>query len=365
MAPLEPWEKVLVNEAFLSSTHGKASCISCHGGEQSSDKAIAHTGLVARPSNDAEGTCGSCHNEIVTTAATSLHSDLTGYKVAMYSRSTPENHPSLDEAYGNHCSSCHTTCGDCHISQPVSVGGGFLSGHEFEKTPPMTRTCTACHGSRVGNEYLGKNGEDIPGDVHFRQARMNCVSCHSGADLHAGADTTGNKRYEGAETPSCRNCHSEVGASGDSIPQHAIHQDKVQCQVCHSIEYSSCDNCHVEISQKTGNAFYKTDAHYLGFFIGLNTRQDENRPYEYAVVRHIPIAPDSYSFYGENLQPNFDLVATWMYSTPHNIQRSTPQNQSCDACHGNPDLFLTAEKVAPEELEANRDVIVDEIPSLK
>ena len=240
-----------------------------------------------------------------------------------------------------------------------------MSGHEFEKTPPMTRTCTACHGSRVGNEYLGKNGEDIPGDVHFRQARMNCVSCHSGADLHAGADTTGNKRYEGAETPSCRNCHSEVGASGDSIPQHAIHQDKVQCQVCHSIEYSSCDNCHVEISQKTGNAFYKTDAHYLGFFIGLNTRQDENRPYEYAVVRHIPIAPDSYSFYGENLQPNFDLVATWMYSTPHNIQRSTPQNQSCDACHGNPDLFLTAEKVAPEELEANRDVIVDEIPSLK
>ena len=90
MAPLEPWEKVLVNEAFLSSTHGKASCISCHGGEQSSDKAIAHTGLVARPSNDAEGTCGSCHNEIVTTAATSLHSDLTGYKVAMYSRSTRE-----------------------------------------------------------------------------------------------------------------------------------------------------------------------------------------------------------------------------------------------------------------------------------
>jgi hypothetical protein len=61
--------------------------------------------------------------------------------------------------------------------QPArSVGGGFIQRASFEKTPPMTRTCTACHGSRVGNEYLGKN-EDIPGDVHFRQGRMNCVAC--------------------------------------------------------------------------------------------------------------------------------------------------------------------------------------------
>ncbi|MCK7519827.1 MAG: hypothetical protein MZV64_19905 [Ignavibacteriales bacterium] len=49
------------------------------------------------------------------------------------------------------------------------MGGGLFTGHVFEKTPPMTRSCTACHGSRVGNEFLGKN-EGFPGDVHFREA---------------------------------------------------------------------------------------------------------------------------------------------------------------------------------------------------
>ena len=365
MPPLEAWEKVLVTEEFLNSTHGKTSCISCHGGEQSVDKETAHTGLIARPSNDAEATCSLCHSEIVASSATSLHTELTGYKVAMYSRSVPENHPALDEAFGDHCSSCHTTCGDCHVSQPISVGGGFLNGHEFMETPPMTRTCTACHGSRVGNEYLGKNGEEIPGDVHFRQERMNCVSCHSGSDMHASTETTGNTRYASAETPSCRGCHAEVGASGDTIAQHTLHQNKVQCQVCHSIQYSSCDNCHVEISTKTGNPFFTTDAHYMGFYIGKNTRQSEDRPYEYVTVRHIPIAEDSYSFYGEGLLTNFDLLSTWAYATPHNIQRVTPQNQACENCHGNSELFLTADKVKPEELEANKDVIVEEIPGIQ
>lgn len=362
MAPLEPWEKVLVSENFLISSHGSVSCISCHGGEQSPDKETAHTGLVTHPSDDAATYCATCHADVVNSSQESLHSTLSGYKVSMYSRSIPENHPALDEAFGNHCSSCHTSCGDCHISQPDSVGGGFLSGHEFVETPPMTRTCTACHGSRVGNEYLGKNSEEIPGDVHFRIARMNCVSCHTGSALHASSVDTGNTRYTASQEPSCRGCHAEIGAAGDTVAQHSIHQDKVQCQVCHSIEYSSCDNCHVEISSKTGNPFYTTDAHYLGFYIGRNPIQSEERPYEYVTVRHIPIAPDSYSFYGEDLLPNFDLVATWAYATPHNIQRVTPQNQSCDACHGNSDLFLTVDKVKPEELDANKDVIVESIP---
>jgi hypothetical protein len=50
------------------------------------------------------------------------------------------------------------------------------------------------------------------------------------------------------------------------------------------------------------------------------------------------------------------------YTTPHNIQRNTPQTETCDACHGNEAIFLTADKVYPEELEANLPVIVDEIP---
>ena len=58
----------------------------------------------------------------------------------------------------------------------------------------------------------------------------------------------------------------------------------------------------------------------------------------------------------------FDDQPTWRYATPHNIQRVTPQTGNCNNCHGNPDIFLTADKVAPEELSANHAVIVEEIP---
>ena len=154
MAPLEPWEKVLVSNSFMETEHGQIACIACHFGDSTvNDKELAHTDMIATPDEDAQKTCGNCHNDIVVTSVNSLHSNQTGYFKAMYSRSLPEKHAALDEAFRYNCVSCHTTCGDCHISQPNSVGGGLLDGHKMVKTPPMTRTCTACHGSRVGNEF--------------------------------------------------------------------------------------------------------------------------------------------------------------------------------------------------------------------
>ncbi len=359
MAPLEPWEKVLVSQEFMSTAHGSASCIDCHAGQQAETKEDAHEGMIADPSADSQQ-CATCHAKQAANFGESMHASLKGYWTVLDARSTPENHPALEEAFGNHCASCHTTCGDCHISQPDSVGGGLLNGHTFEKTPPMTRTCTACHGSRVGAEYLGKH-EDIPGDVHFRKARMNCVACHEGAAMHSAAEGD-DHRYAGAQMPACTDCHAKVGASGDSVIQHTLHQDKLSCQVCHAVEYTSCDGCHVAVSENTGNPFYKTEGDYLTFFIGRNPRQDENRPYEYVPVRHVPVAPTSFEYYGENLLSNFNVLPTWAYATPHNIQRITPQNAECKNCHGNPDVFLTADKVKPEELEANQPVIVEEVP---
>jgi len=55
-------------------------------------------------------------------------------------------------------------------------------------------------------------------------------------------------------------------------------------------------------------------------------------------------------------------LPTWAYATPHNIQRKTPQTASCNACHGNPDIFLTEDKVSAEELQANQPVIIQEVP---
>ncbi len=362
MAPLEPWEKNIISEEFFGSVHGQAGCSDCHGGQQSEDKETAHTGLIADPSTDSQKLCGACHAEQTAEFPNSLHASLAGYWTVLDARSTPENHPKIEEGFNNHCASCHTTCGDCHIAQPDSVGGGLLNGHMIEKTPPMTRTCTACHGSRVGNEYLGKN-EEYPGDVHFRQGRMNCVACHQGVDLHnsQGVD----HRYAGEQQPRCENCHAQVGTADDSVAQHAIHAGQLSCQVCHSISYSSCDSCHVAISDTTGQPYRKTAATYFTFLIGLNPRQSEERPYKYVPVRHIPTDPDTFAYYGDNLLSNFDALPTWAYTTPHNIQRNTPQTESCNSCHGNADLFLTADKVKPEELNANQPVIVPEVPAAK
>ena len=83
---------------------------------------------------------------------------------------------------------------------------------------------------------------------------------------------------------------------------------------------------------------------------------------EYVPVRHVPVDPDSFSYYGDNLMPEFDNQPTWRYATPHNIQLMTEITKDCNNCHGNPDVFLTADKVDAEELEANSIVIVEEIP---
>lgn len=367
MAPLEPWEKVLVDGVnFLQTDHGKLSCIECHDGVNVAQKDAAHEGLIASPSAQPEKFCGECHEEETAAYPNSLHNTQAGYWTVINARADddPENQAALQTMFGNHCASCHTTCGECHVSQPKNVGGGLFTGHIFEKTPPMTRSCTACHGSRVGNEFLGKN-EGIAGDVHFREARMNCVKCHKGADLHGTADASAapDHRLSGAEDPQCIDCHATVVAGGDEIEMHQQHGDALSCQVCHSVAYTSCDGCHVAISQTTGNPFFETEATYMTFLIGRNPIQSEERPYEYVPVRHVPISRTSYQFYGESLLPNFDALPTWVYATPHNIQRTTPQNASCEACHGNPDLFLTADKVKAEELTANASVIVQALPA--
>jgi len=367
VAPLEPWEKAIVDfDAFSQTTHGEQSCTDCHGGVQSADKETAHEGLVVSPSADPVKYCGDCHEEQTATYPSALHSTQEGYWTAINTRSVPEDHPALEEMFGNHCANCHTTCGECHVSQPENVGGGLFTGHVFEKTPPMTRSCTACHGSRVGNEFLGKN-EGFPGDVHFRQERMNCVKCHEGADLHGSAmdaSTMDINRYAGMEAPKCVDCHPTAAADGgDGNPMHKAHGDTLSCQVCHSITYTSCDGCHVAVSEKSGNPYFETEATYTTFLIGFNPNPTEERPYKYVPVRHVPVATTSYEFYGDNLLPNFDALPTWVYSTPHNIQKDTPQNASCQSCHGSDgSLFLTADKVNEDELAANQNVIVNMVP---
>jgi hypothetical protein len=360
---LEVWEKAFVNDAeFLQSTHGKVGCVICHGGDsQNEDKELAHVGLVADPSEGTSTTCTTCHQDIVETHDMSLHATLNGFKSALEARGgdVSEGSP-LATALENHCNECHTSCGQCHISRPDELEGGLVSGHEFREIPSMQYNCTACHGSRVGDEYLGNN-EGIPADVHWAKAGMTCTKCH-GEELH-GSGQDVDSRYQNPDLVKCEDCHEDVWTNTEGNPQHEQHLSDLSCQVCHAVAYKNCYGCHVSIDPQ-GLPSRTSEPSVMQFEIGYNPLRSSERPYKYVVLRHVPTCAGTCDYYGKDLFPDFNAVPTWKYATPHNIQLDTPQNASCDACHGNSELFLTEEDLRAEEKEANKDVIVDESPEV-
>jgi len=361
VAEREPWELVWIDgETFEEDIHAMINCTSCHLGQSVDDMDLAHEGMLSSPTADPVSTCGQCHPAITESAVDSLHYTLEGYDTAIYGRTAPEDHPAVEEMESYHCNSCHATCGDCHVSQPASVGGGLVEGHVFQREPSMFQNCTACHGSRINDEYRGLTSGHA--DVHYSN-RMTCSACHTGDEMHGVDMTDVNHRYDGGEEPACISCHEDQVGVGSGILQHELHgTESMSCQTCHSIEYNNCTNCHVERTDE-GIAFFSVESYDLDFAIGKNTLISAERPWEYVTVRHVPIDHESFSFYDIELT-NFDSRPTWVYSTPHNIQRNTPQTESCTSCHYNDEIFLTADRVVPEELAANASVIVTGAPPL-
>jgi hypothetical protein len=346
---------MITDTGFSEDVHGKLGCIGCHkGNKEAQDKEAAHVGLVADPSDD---TCNICHDELAHDNSSSLHDTASGMMAALAARGgTLTEGSTLETAFDNHCNSCHTTCGQCHVSRPTTLGGGLLAGHTFKKVPPMADTCGGCHGARVAAEYFGDNA-GIPGDVHWTRGGMTCFDCHDEDEMH-GDGQPASDRYHYALAPDCRDCHTDVS---DSNPQHQMHFNTLACQVCHSVEYKNCYNCHVNLDDN-GTPYFTSDPSQMDFRIGLNPIKSEDRPYDYTVLRHVPVNAGTFDYYGEDLLPDFDALPTWKFATPHNIQLDTPQNESCDSCHGNEDIFLEENDVDPAEIEANRDVIVPEAP---
>ncbi len=320
----------------------------------------AHQGVVRDPLQESDRNCAVCHTDAAQAAATSLHRELGGYHTALSARGADFDNPQMEEAFGNHCETCHTTCGQCHISRPNFTRGGLISGHKVKEIASSKDTCEACHGARVSNEYKGKN-EGVEGSVHYLEQGMACFDCHETEHYH-GDGTEDAHRYDGPVAPNCVDCHEEVVDARGEIEQHDIHLGTLDCAVCHvSGPYKNCYNCHVGKDEK-GLTYFKTDESQMEFKIGHNVLKSEERPWDYVLVRHIPVVADTFAFYGEGLLPSFADVPTWKYATPHNIQRVTPQNQSCESCHENPELFLMVDDVDPEEREANAAVIVDDVP---
>ncbi len=376
---------------YLTTTHGGQACTTCHGGnDTASTRSAAHSGTwQSIPGSDK---CSTCHGAIVTASANSLHTTLGGYVKALGDRGFDFNGPTQAERYDEQCTKCHVAntdgnaaCGFCHVAVPVTAGGGFLNGHNYRKTPDMERNCTACHGSRVKDEFFGlnnalitRNGLAVAAvlpDVHFAQTQVvdnvtglkkGCAFCHSGTEMHGGgAPATGTGgRYDVAGTPKCVDCHTAV--TGTNTLHSSGHLATMDCQVCHAQPYKNCFGCHTDIDVgNTGLPFYKInegdptlatraegsapDA-LMTFRIGKNplwlgTGDTSNK--KYGVLRHVPVDNDlfRYPLAGPvaDLIPGMTAKPTWTYATPHNIQRNITGASSsyaafnvsnCSNCHG-------------------------------
>ena len=393
MPPVEAWVKVFMGdeggEAFMSDpVHGILDCIDCHGGSEGRNtKEVAHAGLDFDPSEGENNKCADlCHNDEKTGHfwEDSVHATQVGYKTLFEARAGMpiEGHPELEAGFATDCSACHASCGDCHISQPKNVGGGLIAGHRINKTPSVTRNCTACHGSRVGDEWFGNN--DYAGfDVHYIPNRMDCFDCHTGQEMHGTPGANPLTRYQEPNMPRCEDCHgSTLTDTMQDNAYHAAHLDPngstLQCQTCHSQQYKSCNSCHV------GEGI--TGSSYATFKIGLNPIETE-RDYEYVLLRHIPVSEDTFEGWGLANLDEYDAVPTWKYASPHNIRRlgsavaEVDENgqltgePTCSNCHtpGIPeqaeDVFLRQrdlDELPAAEQAANQNVIVpdENFPSM-
>lgn len=353
----------------MTSTHGTLGCVGCHGGVNDMDQEKAHSGMVPDPSAIDGGVCSDCHTDVAETFKTSLHYTTNGQARGLEALSHEGavhggEHIAVDhlvETYEGECSACHATCGQCHISRANSITGGLIDGHNFLAKPNAEVACYSCHGARSAGEYLG----DVAGvptmpDVHWKKAQMECADCHAASNFH-GTGAVETEKFDLAELPQCVDCHPDaLPGQGEIVAHNAHPEDTLQCQVCHSVSYNNCWDCHVSLSPE--GKWGSKSTNKLGFKIGLNPDQDEQHPWKYILVRHVPTVNDMLDAKAEGLLTSFDEVPNWKMTAAHNIQRKTPQNINCNKCHGNERLFLTEKDLTDTDPAANMDLVVKEIP---
>ena len=346
-APFDLYEKMLVDEDFLQSTHGQIPCHLCHkGNPDSDDPAVAHEGLLSDPSLDSETTCGQCHADISDNGNDSLHMKPGPLYATLDKRCSADQLSKLnDSILDRQCLSCHQgSCGSCHISRPDVVGGGLQKGHFFNKKPDFVYNCLPCHTAPTGNDFIGKKGS---GDIHYRKYNMTCTSCHGGEELHAAAKE-GDNRYHFSEKAECIDCHEAV--SDDPIPEHVLHKN-VSCAVCHAAPYQNCNSCHIG-TDKDGVVYSQSSPSFKSLKIGLNPDKDGPR---FVLLREVAVQRDTFKNTIGKMQ-NYSALPTYKRASPHTIQRRTWQSADCNHCHGNKELFLTQDSMPFDMIVTNRHV---------
>ncbi|WP_366922534.1 hypothetical protein MFMK1_002996 [Metallumcola ferriviriculae] len=334
----------------------------------------AHEGMIESPAspewNDEGlqfGVCEKCHDDVTEFYAESLHYTQNGQVNSMISYThegiLAEGTNAITKGWELDCNECHAECGGCHVSRPKVQEGGLLSAHQFEKVPPMEKTCVGCHSTRNGGEFIGNVGPAA--DTHYYDYDMVCTDCHPKSNFHGTGDLPENMHVK-EDLPTCisANCHADTLSEEKGIEMHLAHEDPdlLSCSVCHSQEAHGCSDCHVSYKDEKQNSVLPSSKVIDVFKIAKNPNPTELHPNKFITVRHMPMVRDSLEGMGYPELDNFDKISSWKESPTHNTQLYTPQAADCNSCHGVEKVFLTEEDILPTDSKASLEYVVTEIP---
>lgn len=138
------------------------------------------------------------------------------------------------------CGNCHVaTCDGCHRSE----ADGKIT--YTVATAKDQAKCLTCHAREAAVMKTDKaQGHE---DVHV-QAGMQCMDCHTAADVHGDGTEYMSMKQPGAVAPRCENCHEHVSGNAS----HTAHHGTLDCKACHVRQVVSCTNCHFETMVNTG-----------------------------------------------------------------------------------------------------------------
>ncbi len=113
--------------------------------------------------------------------------------------------------------------------------------HRVESAGQATYAATAARAEQACPRCHAVDPENKTQDVHAARG-MTCTSCHGARDLHGDGVRYDSCLQDGAVTARCESCHPAPPPSRS----HTVHAGKLDCTACHTHEYWTCVNCHVD-----------------------------------------------------------------------------------------------------------------------
>ncbi|HPR64206.1 MAG TPA: cytochrome c3 family protein [Thermoanaerobaculia bacterium] len=211
------------------------------------------------------GPCLDCHEGVVTSIATTIHTRVAGLDCQTCHPAAP-SHVETGDTAGlivdnpqQQCFSCHTdltcdgehcdresfTCDNCHCVHHGS-GPSMLKGD-------ATKVCSKCHKDVAARM-------DLPNHHPVPEGKMTCISCHS-----PHRDSRASEATAADVNNLCWKCHSRY--QGPFIFEHQpVIED---CRICHDAHGTVADNLLVQTEP-----FLCLQCHEFHFHAGLAANHD-------------------------------------------------------------------------------------------